>query len=731
MIMFHFKFIFVPLSKTYTKLCGEEIRIMHQYPCSVQYFVVVFLCLFDMVVRVTAYLMQSFVTKNNGNIYSLRIVIVTSVITRIKFCCASYLCAHIMTTNDASSEQVDLSVERLSFFEPVIQVATDAKSVISGRKRFRAELKRTKESTKSNAPTREERRGSARNAKKADVTAISSASTVKRRRSNSASDVVSAAVAQAKSAAHRGPERSRAARIAQRNAELTTALAASDILLPETVGSITVRSDTDAADDDDGTKPIAAEKTYRLSQEVLTANVDQRTRDKLVNLTLTGNGSYTHRYSADGRHVLLTSRRGHIGLIDTHNNKLRTEINVNQTCRAATFCQSRDIFAVAQDKAVYLYDQSGIELHHLATHVEPTCLEYLRYHFLLCSIGRTGYITYTDVSTGEHIGNGIKTHRGACHVMTQNRYNSVIVTGHSNGTVAMWAPNTSQPLLTMLTHKTALTGIAIDITGNYMSTTSADNQLHIWDIRQTYRQLYSYFTVRTAHSIAFSDTGILAVGMGSHVHCWKDITVSKQQSPYLVNQYRGRVVNTVGFIPFEDILGVSHDNGYAAMLVPGSGEPNLDNELNPFASKHVRREQLVRSLLEKLKPDMIRLGTDNNQLFGLMNAESRAAHDQAEKAKRAEQSAAMRQVSLERNHKRGGGAVSKQLQRKRLGTLSEQREVRREHARSTVAPAAQAAAGEHATSSTTALPLALQRFTSKPESDRNQGENKRTKKHKI
>jgi hypothetical protein len=42
----------------------------------------------------------------------------------------------------------------------------------------------------------------------------------------------------------------------------------------------------------------------------------------------------------------------------------------------------------------------GLELHVLKNHVEPARLEFLPYHFLLASVGKTGHLNYQDTSTG-------------------------------------------------------------------------------------------------------------------------------------------------------------------------------------------------------------------------------------------------------------------------------------------------------------------------------------------
>lgn len=49
------------------------------------------------------------------------------------------------------------------------------------------------------------------------------------------------------------------------------------------------------------------------------------------------------------------------------------------------------------------------------------------------------------------------------------------------------------------------------------------------------------------------------------------------------------VVSSVKFLPYEDVLGIGHANGYSSIVVPGAGEANFDAfEANPFeGKKHV------------------------------------------------------------------------------------------------------------------------------------------------
>ena len=57
-----------------------------------------------------------------------------------------------------------------------------------------------------------------------------------------------------------------------------------------------------------------------------------------------------------------------------------------------------------------------------------------------------------DTSTG-HLVAQHRTRLGDCDVMRHNPYNAVVSLGHANGTVSMWTPNVTTPVVKMLCHR--------------------------------------------------------------------------------------------------------------------------------------------------------------------------------------------------------------------------------------------------------------------------------------
>ncbi len=77
----------------------------------------------------------------------------------------------------------------------------------------------------------------------------------------------------------------------------------------------------------------------------------------------------------------------------------------------------------------------------------------------------------------------------------------------------------------------------------------------------------------------------------------------------MTHKLPGKTMETLRFRPYEDVCGIGHSHGISSIVIPGSGEPNLDSmeRANPYADRKQRRETEVRALLDKLQPEMISL----------------------------------------------------------------------------------------------------------------------------
>jgi U3 small nucleolar RNA-associated protein 7 len=229
------------------------------------------------------------------------------------------------------------------------------------------------------------------------------------------------------------------------------------------------------------------------------------------------------------------------------------------------------------------------------------------------------------------------TKLGSPTALTQNPHNAVLHMGHQNGTVTLWSPNSTTPLAKMLAHRGPVRALGVDREGRYMVSTGQDLKMSVWDIRM-FKEVNSYFTRTPASSVAISDRGLTAVGWGTQTSIWRGLFTKhaleqeKIQSPYMAWGGEGRKIERVKWCPFEDLLGVAHDQGFSSIIVPGAGEPNYDaSEINPFENTKQRQEAEVRSLLNKLQPEMISLNPDYIGNLDLMSAEQRKAEKDLDK----------------------------------------------------------------------------------------------------
>ena len=286
-----------------------------------------------------------------------------------------------------------------------------------------------------------------------------------------------------------------------------------------------------------------------------------------------------------------------------------------------------------------------------------------------------GILKYQDTSTGQLVAE-LPTKLGPSVSLGQNQYNGVLHVGHQNGTVTLWSPNSQDPLVKLLAHRGPVRSVAMDREGRYMVSTGQDQKMAVWDIRM-FREVNQYFTRRPASSVAISDTGLTAVGWGTQATIWKGLfnknapVQEKVQSPYMAWGGEGQRIERVKWCPFEDVLGMGHDQGFSSIIVPGAGEANFDAlEINPFETAKQRQESEVKGLLNKLSPEMIAL--DPN-FIGNLDLRS-------EKQRQAEKDLDAPAVDIAeeiRNRARGkNGALKKYLRKQRKKNIIDEKRLK-------------------------------------------------------
>lgn len=119
-----------------------------------------------------------------------------------------------------------------------------------------------------------------------------------------------------------------------------------------------------------------------------------------------------------------------------------------------------------------------MELHRLKSLHEPYCLEFLPHHFLLCSTGNKGFVSWQDTSSGKLVAS-FPTNKGCCRVMSQNPSNAVLTLGHSFGSVTMWTPNLNSSVAQIKAHKTPVSALAFDPSGQYMISAGMDRMIKV------------------------------------------------------------------------------------------------------------------------------------------------------------------------------------------------------------------------------------------------------------
>jgi U3 small nucleolar RNA-associated protein 7 len=230
-------------------------------------------------------------------------------------------------------------------------------------------------------------------------------------------------------------------------------------------------------------------------------------------------------------------------------------------------------------------------------------MEFLPYHYLLAAMREFRFLTWLDISVGR-ITFEVRTEDRQNNAVCQNPQTAMMMIGQGNGVVSMWSPNAGKPMVKMMCLPCPITAVSVDTKGTLMATAGANRMVKMWDLRN-YKCLHSYRLPSPASHMSISQSDQLALSMGSVINIYKDVATETWSEPYMYHKLK-HPASRLQFCPYEDVLGVGHRSGFTSLIVPGAGEANFDAlESNPFQTKSQRRETEIKTLLDKVPPDLI------------------------------------------------------------------------------------------------------------------------------
>lgn len=476
------------------------------------------------------------------------------------------------------------------------------------------------------------------------------------------------------------------------------------------------------------------EQTFQVRQSQIRSQVDRATSAKAsfhLDLSSTNLSPYTTAvFSRSSRSLLVASRKGHISVCNWRNATLQCELHLNETIRSATFLHNDSFFATAQKEHAFIYDSSGAQVHVMRNHREPGAIVSLPHHLLLATVSAPSMphsrIVYTDTSTGEVVGHHDFSQRSlsltAAPDACVNLANGVLHVAHNSGAVSLWSPTSPRPLARVFCHGGGVRQVAVFPGGDAMATTGADGLVKLTDLR-TFRTLTSWQIPTSSSALAVSQRRLVAIGFGANVQVWTPSSSSTTMckttdAPYMRETFSGKRVTGLGFCPFEDILSVCHNNGMCFMIVPGAGEATFDTSApNPYETRKQRRENEVRSLLDKLPASTIAL---DPSFVGSLDRDPRARLREIEERERLANIAGLRNKRIRKKAK-GRSKISKRIKKKENNVIDAKRlemEEELNDRRKTIElakriqsdDAAAVAAGSQSGTLQSSLPTALNRF---------------------
>lgn len=316
-------------------------------------------------------------------------------------------------------------------------------------------------------------------------------------------------------------------------------------------------------------------------------------------------GPYCVDVTRDGRHILFGGKGKHLAQFDRYDSRKMFEISTDCSIRDVCFLQNDTLNAAATSKNLFIYDKAGTQIHEIKQAKNALGVQFLSHHFLLAAATYERRLVYVDVTNGEVIANFHTPYENMC--MAQNQNNAIIGIGHNGGMISLWTPNTDQPVAKLMKHHPACISMDFDITGTKLAVGHGDGNVQVWDVRNMTRVYQRSKSTPGIKAVRFSATGVMGVARNNYVEFYEKCD---KKTAFLTHKYNCNV-NSLKFVLFEDIAVVGKDDGISALVVPGTGEPNLDsNVANPYATKEWRQNKEVQDLLDKIPYQTITLNPE-------------------------------------------------------------------------------------------------------------------------
>lgn len=344
------------------------------------------------------------------------------------------------------------------------------------------------------------------------------------------------------------------------------------------------------------------ESEKRLSQKAICKEIPIAIASRKFEFKLP-NGPYCVDITKSGRGILLGGEGGHYASFDWYSGNKFFEVYPEEEVRSVKFLQNDTETAFATNKCMYITDKNGVILHELREHKKPLFTVFLEKNWLVVSISESGVLYYSDITDGKLVARIATKRRPTC--MCYNPHNSIVAVGDVTGKVSFWIPNSEEAAATLAAHPGPVVAIDINIKGDKMVTACNVGTVRIWDLKNlqmiSSKKLYGDYPIT---DIAFSAKDILGIARGSVVSVYH-LPFDNKARPFLTHKFDVSI-KTLKFVLFDDFAICGLENGIASIVVPGSGEPNLDSTVaNPYATNTWRANQEVNNLLDKIPYDMI------------------------------------------------------------------------------------------------------------------------------